>query len=69
MKNSNLVKDASGAPKHGIVAVHCFNNTRLTPEEHQQLIDGPIAAVSDDVEAVRRRVDPEVARPTSSGHD
>ena len=41
----------------GIKAVHCFNGTSVTPEEHQKLIDGPIAVVHDIVEDSRKRTD------------
>ncbi len=59
MKNSNPSKGAV-REKRGIVAVHCFNNTPLTSEEHEQLVAGPIAAASDAVEEARRRVDSEL---------
>jgi hypothetical protein len=41
----------------GITAVHCFNGTAVTPEEHKKLINGPIAVVHDIVEDSRKRID------------
>jgi len=48
---------AVAAHPKGITAIHCFNGTPVTPEEHQKLINGPIAAVHDIVEDSRKRID------------
>ena len=51
----------------GIKAVHCFNGTAVSPQDHQKLISGPIAAVHDVVEEARKRIDsfPQALSPAS----
>ena len=53
---TKLNQAAAKLPK-GITAVHCFNGTAVSPEDHQKLINGPIAVVKDVVEEARKRID------------
>ena len=43
--------------KRGIIICSTQSGRVLTPEEHQILIDGPIAAVADLLEESRKRID------------
>ena len=51
------LNQADAARLKGITAVHCFNGTAVSPQDHRKLISGPIAAVHDIVENSRKRID------------